>query len=113
MTTTITWPNGTTESLEEGRERATRMVGSGWRCIVSNLIDDLAAMDWNGELHQVKEKFGGLRFYTGGLTEAQQLRITSAESDSYKTCEKCGEPGCPNRTGWITTLCDTCRSGHA
>ena len=58
---------------------------------------------------QVKEKFGGLRFYTNGYTDVVQGMISMAESMSYRTCEVCGSPGRSNNYGWISTLCDTHR----
>ena len=58
---------------------------------------------------QVKEKFGGLRFYTNGYTDVIQGMISMAESMSYRTCEVCGNPGRSNNYGWISTLCDTHR----
>lgn len=59
---------------------------------------------------QVKEKFGGLRFYTcGEVSELLKEMIDTAEMLSYKTCECCGEPGIRrNNTYWIKTLCNTC-----
>ena len=60
---------------------------------------------------QVKEKFGGLRFYmTGGTDEIFDL-IEKAEALSYKTCESCGAPGTQSNSKWITTLCEDCRKG--
>lgn len=57
---------------------------------------------------QVKEKFGGLRFYmTCGTGEIFDL-IDGAEALSYETCEECGSPGESRDTGWIRTLCDLC-----
>ena len=58
---------------------------------------------------QVKEKFGGLRFYTNGYTDGIGGMIRMAESMSYRTCEVCGNPGRSNNYGWISTLCDTHR----
>ena len=58
---------------------------------------------------QVKEKFGGLRFYTNGYTDVIDGMISIAESMSYRTCEVCGNPGRSNNYGWISTLCDTHR----
>ena len=58
---------------------------------------------------QVKEKFGGLRFYTNGFTDEVSGMIRMAESMSYRTCEVCGSPGRSNNYGWISTLCDTHR----
>lgn len=55
---------------------------------------------------QVKEKFGGLRFYVDGATEKHYNYITFAESMSYRTCEECGAPGKTYTDGWHVTLCD-------
>lgn len=55
---------------------------------------------------QVKEKFGGLRFYYNGGDDHIQGVVNMAESMSYRTCEECGAPGKSNNEGWIRTLCD-------
>jgi hypothetical protein len=55
---------------------------------------------------QVKEKFGGLRFYVQAATDAHYKYISFAESMSYRTCESCGAPGKTYTDGWHTTLCD-------
>jgi hypothetical protein len=55
---------------------------------------------------QVKEKFGGLRFYVQAATDKHYQYISFAESMSYRTCESCGAPGKTYTDGWHTTLCD-------
>lgn len=55
---------------------------------------------------QVKEKFGGLRFYVQAATDKHYNYISFAESMSYKTCEECGAPGKTYTDGWHMTLCD-------
>lgn len=55
---------------------------------------------------QVKEKFGGLRFYYNGGDDHIQGVVNMAESMSYRTCEECGAPGKSNNEGWIRTLCE-------
>jgi len=55
---------------------------------------------------QVKEKFGGLRFYVNGATDKHWSYINFAESMSYRTCEQCGNPGKTYTDGWHMTLCD-------
>ena len=55
---------------------------------------------------QVKEKFGGLRFYVHRATEEHYNYISFAENMSYRTCEKCGNPGKLYTNGWHTTLCE-------
>ena len=56
---------------------------------------------------QVKEKFGGLRFYVDGATKEQYDYIHFAENFSYRICEDCGTTN-NVRTytwGWHRTLC--------
>ena len=55
---------------------------------------------------QVKEKFGGLRFYVQAATDKHYQFISFAEVMSYRTCEECGAPGKTYTDGWHTTLCD-------
>jgi len=55
---------------------------------------------------QVKEKFGGLRFYVEGGTSEIHNFIAMAESMSYRTCEECGSPGSVYRNGWHKTMCE-------
>jgi len=55
---------------------------------------------------QVKEKFGGLRFYVQAATDKHYSYISFAESMSYRTCEDCGAPGKTYTDGWHRTLCD-------
>lgn len=82
-------------------------VGPGWYGIIKRLIEDLIKLGWDKQICQVKEKFGGLRFYINTGSDQIHTRIREAEDESYLTCEKCGEPG-EHRTdrGWWTTLCD-------
>jgi len=57
---------------------------------------------------QVKEKFGGLRFYTSGGDEYTRALIDDAEALSYSICEQCGRMDDDvgrNRKGWIQTTC--------
>jgi hypothetical protein len=55
---------------------------------------------------QVKEKFGGLRFYYSGGDELIDGVVRMAESMSDRTCEECGAPGTHTTGGWIQTLCE-------
>ena len=65
---------------------------------------------------QVKEKFGGLRFYYDWLTsagddaahgEAFERSVWFVEHLSFYLCEQCGAHGRPRSGGWVRTLCDT------
>lgn len=55
---------------------------------------------------QVKEKFGGLRFYYTGGDDTIRGMVAVAESLSAITCEECGAPGDQTSDGWIKTLCN-------
>ena len=87
-------------------------VSLGWYTLIDALCDDLQALTDNFyhqqvEAIQVKSKFGGLRFYTKGHSDSQEVRINNAERDSYQTCEMCGKPGKQHSTrGWVRTVCD-------
>lgn len=81
--------------------------GPGWYPLLKDLITDLIALGWNKEICQVKEKFGGLRFYINEGSDEIYDRISEAEYESYQTCEVTGKPGeVRNDLGWIETLCD-------
>jgi hypothetical protein len=82
-------------------------VDNGWYLLIKELIEDLITLGWDKQTCQVKEKFGGLRFYINSGSDEIFARISKAENDSYEICEKCGEKGELRRDiGWYTTLCD-------
>ena len=86
-------------------------VNEGWFPLIDNLCSYLQFHIDNNkvpqvEAVQVKEKFGGLRFYVGEATIEQHAVIDFVESLSLKTCEVCGAPGRPRGRGWIKTVCD-------
>lgn len=61
------------------------------------------------EAVQVKEKYGGLRFYEQGGDEYTNGLIAMAEYLSYYICEECGSTKDVTQTkGWIKTLCKHC-----
>lgn len=88
-------------------------VGKGWHPLVTALINDLFDMGWDGRLDQIKEKFGGLRFYIGEMTDGMWDRIKEAEDLSVKTCEYCGAPGKLRVGRWIKCRCDACETSRA
>lgn len=57
-------------------------------------------------IRQIKEKFGGLRFYVSCSNDEIHNYIAFAEQMSYRTCEVCGAPGERRSGNWIKTLCD-------
>ena len=100
------------------------------------MLDDDAAKRF--ELVQIKEKFAGLRVYWSlgeeetlvldilGSRSTQRLdkgpaeptalfdriraRVRQAGDEAATTCQRCGNGGASaGGSGWITTLCDSCR----
>lgn len=71
----------------------------GWRGLIDELCRALKTyMDAHPELppiqvRQVKEKFGGLRFYYSGGDMACRVAVAAAEEQSLTTCEVCGHSG--------------------
>lgn len=59
---------------------------------------------------QIKEKFGGLRFYYDGGDEHISGMVRMAEVWAHCSCEECGSPGTSGGKGWIKTLCPTHRA---
>lgn len=88
-------------------------VGDGWMPRLDSLCCDLTAMIREDGLRfqaiQVKEKFGGLRFYAQGGTARSRALIDAAEALSITICERCGNLShLRNRGGYMTTVCDCC-----
>jgi hypothetical protein len=82
-------------------------IGEGWYPLIKRLIQDLIKLGWNRQICQVKEKFGGLRFYIQEGTDEVFERIRSAEEESLTICEVTGEPGTLRTDiGWYRTLSD-------
>jgi hypothetical protein len=91
--------------------------GDGWFKLIDNLCSSIKwHMDWQAKqgnnvkpvkVLQVKEKFGGLRFYYEGGNEYVHGLVDMTESMSESTCEECGAPGQKRGSGWIKTLCET------
>ncbi len=88
---------------------------NGWFDLIWSLCEDLEILVKkenikNFEVVQVKEKFGGLRFYVDYGTDAIHKRIQLAETISYTVCEGCGKPGSLDRSKlWVKTLCEKCK----
>lgn len=55
---------------------------------------------------QIKEKFGGLRFYYDGGDAEISGMVSMAETWASHSCETCGDRGEQRSGGWIRTLCD-------
>jgi len=89
--------------------------GDGWIPIVVALDVQIALIDPNYVVHQVKEKFGGLRYYIAtseSLSDEDRTRIRDlvsyAEAICWTICEDCGREGTLRKHGWWKTMCDEC-----
>jgi len=97
-------------------------IGDGWYKILDSLCNQIQHyVDWKQEQKdkygrgqgcsqviatQVKEKFGGLRFYYEGGDDYIRGLVSMAESWAENTCETCGHPGKLKGRGWLYTACD-------
>lgn len=58
---------------------------------------------------QIKEKFGGLRWYDNwGTEKIYKEIIPKYEAISYETCINCGKPAMYISKGWISPYCCNC-----
>jgi len=91
-------------------EATQQAVGPGWKHLVT-LLWFVCKYKYDPPImiNQVKEKWGGLCFYIGSAPPEVYRLIRKIENLAYKTCEICGAPGKPRRTGWVTTRCDKCQ----
>lgn len=86
-------------------------VGDGWLPIIDRLCTAIQTRVVEKQLPQlqavqIKEKFGGLRFYTNGNYDAYKDLTEAAEAEAAKTCEVCGEPGQLRSGSWLRTTCE-------
>ncbi len=105
-------------------------VGTGWWPIIESLCANIQNhINWKNETRerllkdnpynhkipeavpqvvvaQIKEKFGGLRFYYDGGDDQVHGMVRMAEAWADRSCEECGKPGERYSGGWIRTLCE-------
>jgi hypothetical protein len=90
--------------------------GEGWWPILEALCGQIQHhIDWKNKtsevvpqvtVAQIKEKFGGLRFYYDGGDDEINGMVRMAESWAARSCETCGNRATKQTTGWIKNLCD-------
>lgn len=88
--------------------------GKGWLGIIDELSSKIEA--WNKVnldspviAQQVKEKFGGLRFYANCSVKEVDQWIIEAEDKAWNTCSRCGSThNIIHTEGWIETICKKC-----
>ena len=103
---------------DEFREKHNKILGGkitcgfglplGWYDLVGGLCEKLAPIVPDDfQVDQVKEKFGGLRFYYSNGNEEVDKLVREAEDKSYEICQDTGGPGkLRNDLNWMRTLCD-------
>ena len=93
-------------------------IGDGWMRLFDRLCEDLVQIIREDGLtgfriHQVKEKFGGLRIHAHGGNKATWARINLAWHESMTVCERCGAKGRLGAEGErAQTLCEACRGAR-
>ena len=72
-------------------------VGEGWGGLIKECHNALVAFDPNYKIYQIKQKFGGLRYYVRPSHDALVYRTSAIvapfEKRSYLVCEVCGVNG--------------------
>jgi hypothetical protein len=91
-------------------------VGKGWWPIIERLSSNIQQhIEWKNRetevvpqvvVEQIKEKFGGLRFYYQGGDDNVAGMVRMAEAWADIACEDCGGIGKRRGGGWVRTLCD-------
>lgn len=74
-------------------------------CIKNDFLYDMRIVE-------IKEKYGGLRFYIGSIPMDSKLFeiINKYEEMSYEYCMLCGRPAETSNEGyWVETLCPDCK----
>jgi len=89
--------------------------GDGWYWLLDSLCSRLQNLTEEEnkpqiEVTQVKQKFGGLRFYITCGDDVVYNIIDFAEYLSYSICEECGSMKNVHLTKeyWIQSLCEEC-----
>ena len=92
-------------------------IGKGWHGLLYALIQKiqnhlvelkLKEDEWP-RIDQIKEKFGGLRFYTSYSFSKIDEWVEAAEDFSVYICEFCGQPGNYVKFGgWVKSSCQKC-----
>jgi hypothetical protein len=93
-------------------------VDQGWFPLIIEIDKTISADFPDYQICQIKEKFGGLRYYWEiPLDQREDLDydkyqkiqdyVNQAEEKSLSICEKCGQPGQLDRSsGWLATRCE-------
>lgn len=85
-------------------------IPEGWKDLLVKLHNALVQVAPDYRVNQIKEKFGGLRFYTNISYEPDSpaaIIETYYGWMSERTCDVCGEDGeIKGGSGWLSARCD-------
>ena len=89
--------------------------GKGWESLYKPILEYIENYNTDKKeeekiiVTQVKEKWGGLRFYVSHHTDELFEMINNAEKESYEICETCGtRDNVGLKGGWYETICYNC-----
>ena len=84
--------------------------GDGWYPLLRALCLNIQHTKQEVTADQVKEKYGGLRFYYSGGDRYIDGLVSMAETMSEYTCESCGDTSTAKIRGthWLCCSCDKC-----
>jgi hypothetical protein len=93
------------------QEQPYKECGRGWNKLIDPLIK--RCHELGGMILQIKEKYGGLRFYYSPMGVAPdgewdkfEDAVDQAEAESHHICELCGKPGKTMvKAHWYKTIC--------
>lgn len=91
-------------------------VPDAWISLVDSMCQEIQDYCDNNDIEQViceqmKEKFGGLRFYTNSASDEIYNIISKYENKSRKICQECGCEDCKvynTKGSWIRFICELC-----
>lgn len=99
--------------------------GDGWKEIIRNTDEKLKYIDPDYTIAQIKEKFGGLRYYFDSSLEYGSIAheimddiVRAAEYEASRTCELCGANKSSDKVEvrlhkyWYFGYCQPCADKH-
>ena len=99
--------------------------GDGWKEIIRNTNEKLKYIDSNYTIAQIKEKFGGLRYYFDSSLDYGSIAheimddiVRAAEYEASRTCELCGANKSSDKVEirvhkyWYFGYCQSCADKH-
>ena len=86
--------------------------GSGWAKLLDETLTKIEQIKPDAKIHQIKEKFGGLRIYLARTSNELESIIEASADIANHTCEGCSAEGKIRHNMWIRVLCDICQEQY-